>query len=342
MASSLFCIDIGDSFVKSIEGNVNNGKYEITSIGFGENNPQFFLNDSDQVIEDESTRIKKLIETCNIQNKNVNCILPDAYTYSQILEMPKLNERELISAIRYQADQFIPMPIDETNVDIEILQEIEKTNKLLVLMVAVPKTLVERIQSTIELSGLIPTTLENSLSANARFFATFGKSLPIKDAQILMVNMEINSTSLYVFDTNRQVLLQNHTFPIGFQLFSKEIQINTTLDPKKANEVLQTYLLNQSSSIPVEQIISPLLKEYVSEIKKFISLALERNKVMIPHIYFMNDSLKFRSLPDLVDKSISIPTEQIDISSVFVQNSPFTRFQKTMSMFISTIGGTIR
>ena len=87
--------------------------------------------------------------------------------------MPKLKEKELIAAIRYQADEFIPMAIDETNLDLEVLKEDDKTNKMLIFIVASPKKLVEKIQKTVEMADFVPTTLENELSAVARLTSLF-------------------------------------------------------------------------------------------------------------------------------------------------------------------------
>ena len=121
-------------------------------------------------IEDEVTQIRKLIGSLKI-SKNVSLIIPDALTYSQILTMPFLNEKELISAIKYQADQFIPMPIEET-IDIEVIEEItgeNKKEKSLLLIVAAPKKVIEKVQTTAELAGLNPESVENELRNQSAF-----------------------------------------------------------------------------------------------------------------------------------------------------------------------------
>lgn len=342
MADSFFCLDIGDTYIKVVDSKVNNNKIDVSLMGLVENNNQFYSSDSEKNIENVSSIIKKLLEANPTQKKNVHCIIPDAYTFSQVVEMPNLNERELISAIRYQADQFIPMPIDETNIDIEILQENAITKKILVLMVAVPKNIVDRIQSGIELAGLIPVSVENSLSATARFFLTFGKLITLQANNILLVNMEMNSTSLYSFDTNKGTLLKNHNFPIGYQLFSKEIQINTNFDQKKVIEILQTYNADQQSSISVEQIISPLLKEYINEIRKFIALLAEKNQSVIQKIVLLNDSLRITSLPQLIEKSLSIPCQHLNPLSVFTDNKIIENYKRSLSLFVSAVGGNSR
>lgn len=342
MADTFFCLDIGDTYIKSVDCIYSNGKYNLLSIGLTENNQQFYNSDSEKIIDDVTTRIKKLTETSTVQKKNVHCIIPDSYTFSQIVEMPNLNERELISAIRYQADQFIPMPIDETNIDIEILQENPQTNKVLVLMVAAPKKIVDKVQSSIELSGLIPVSLESSLSATARFFLNSGKSIVSQNDNVLLVNIELNSTSIYAFDTKKGTILKNHTFPIGYQLFIKELQINTNLDYQKATEILQSYSGSQESSLPINKIIAPLLKEYSNEINKFILSNYSRNNTTVKKIFFINDSLRIASLPKLLEGTLSIPGQYFDPLPLFMNNKIVEAYKKSLSLFVSAIGGNSR
>jgi len=140
MADLFFCLDIGENLIKVVDAKSAPNRLEVQSMGFAEGELNFFSSDVEKTNESQTSKIEKLISSLKISKKNVAIVIPDSVTYSQILEMPKLNEKELISAIKYQADQFIPMPIDETNIDLEILSENEKESKLLVLMVAAPKS----------------------------------------------------------------------------------------------------------------------------------------------------------------------------------------------------------
>src|SRR3989339_1843428 len=153
--------------------------------------------DDEKNLDIQAQRIKKLVDSLKITKKNVNVVVPGSLTYSQILVMPQLNEKELVSAIKYQADQFIPMPIEETNIDLEIIDEYKAEGKLLILIVAAPKKLIEKIQTTVELSGLVPESIENELSASSRLISQFNKKFFLPDQEGVMVaNFGLNSTTL--------------------------------------------------------------------------------------------------------------------------------------------------
>lgn len=343
MADSFFCIDIGENLIKVADVKNVSNQIEIQSLGYTEGELNFFSTESEKIIQNQTEKIEKLVSGLKITKKNVDVVIPDSITYSQILEMPRLNEKELISAIKYQADQFIPMPIEETNIDLEILSENEKENKLLVLMVAAPKKIIEKIQKITELSGFIPESVENELSASSRFINTFYQSIyPKNQTGTLLINLAYNSTSLYYFNPITSLLIQNHTFNIGYSLFIKEIQINLNTDNKKAVDILSLYEGQKNSSVSVELVILPLLKEFTLEIKRFISLINEKYQTSINNIHIMNDAFRFVYLPPYLQSTLSIPTDLINPYVISRKTTFIEENKKMLPLYIPTIGGNLR
>lgn len=343
MADSYFCLDIGENFIKVLDARSSQNQLDILGLGQIEGEANFFSVEGEKVVENQSSKIGKLVSNLKIAKKNVGVVIPDSVTYSQILEMPRLNEKELISAIKYQADQFIPMPIEETNIDLEILSENEKENKLMVLMVAAPKKIIEKVQRVTEMAGFIPESVENELSATARFMSSSYKNLyPKGEDGVLIVNLAYSSTSLYYFNPQTALLTQNHTFNIGYSLFAKEIQINLNTDNKKAIDILSLYDGQQKSFISVETIILPLLKEFIVETKRFISLINEKYHSSIKNIYVMNDAFRFIYLPKYLQTTLALST---DFLSPYMncKKSPLVETNKnTLPLYIATIGGNLR
>lgn len=343
MADSFFCLDIGEDLIKVVDAKINQNLLDIQSLGYEEVEANFFSTEAEKIVENQHAKIEKLITGLKVTKKNVSIVVPDSITYSQILEMPRLNEKELISAIKYQADQFIPMPIDETNIDIEVLSENEKENKLLVLMVAAPKKVIEKLQRVTELSGLIPESIENDLSATARFLSASYKNLypKIQDG-VLVINLAFNSTSLYYFNPQSSLVMQTHTFNIGYSLFTKEVRINLNTDNKKAIDILSLYAGQETSSVPIEPVILPLLKEFAAEVKRFNNLINEKYHVSIKAIHIINDAYRFVYLPKYLQNTLSIPTDLLNIYPLCKKSNLVDANKNTLALYIPTIGGNLR
>lgn len=337
MADNFFCLDIGEKQTKIVDAKKSGDIIEINAIGKIDTDEYFYVTENEKKLENQANLIRRLVDSLKISKKNVNIIIPDALTYNQVLTMPYLNEKELISAIKYQADQFIPMPIEETNIDLETIEEYKQEKKILILIAASPKKLIEKIQTTAELAGLIPESVETELSSNTRFVLNFFKKIqPKVSGNFLLANFSLNSTNLSYFENAIPVIKENHSLALGYQLFLKEIQINTDTDSKKATEILKSFSPDHPSSYPIEAMVAPLLREFGSEIKKFIRDRKPNN------LYFINNIAYFPSLTYFIEKQISLPTSILDPSFFIKKSQLVDSFVHELPLFVSTLGGNLR
>ncbi|MFA6016528.1 MAG: pilus assembly protein PilM [Patescibacteria group bacterium] len=341
MADKYFSLDIDEKFTKVVDSKKVGESLEITALGKIETPDFFYSSNLEKSIETEVGLIKKLVESLKITKKNVNIIIPDSLTYSQIISMPLLNEKELITAIKYQADQFIPMPIEETNIDIEVINEDQVNKKVLLLIVAAPKKTIEKVQTTLELAGLNPESVENELSANGRFISNFSKNIinqyKINQTQgFVVANFDTNSTSLSYFSPQDFIIKEVHHLSIGYQLFLKETQVNTDTDIKKSEEMLKTYDKKSPSSYPIEKIVQPLVKEFSNELKLFT------NKYNPAAVLFTNKIFLFPSLITNLAEELALPVNIFDPSSFLVKTQLVDSYKKELSVFIPGLGGNLR
>lgn len=341
MSDNIFTLDVDEKFTKVVDSTMIGDLIEVTSLGKIETPEFFYTSNLEKVAESEITQIKKLIETLNITKKNVNLIIPDSLTYNQIISMPLLNEKELITAIKYQADQFIPMPIEETNIDIEVIEENQKEKKVLLLIVAAPKKIIERIQTTAELAGLNPESIENELSSNGRFINSFSKNIASQykvspDKGIIVVNFDTTSSSLAYFSSNPMIIRESHHISIGYNLFLKEAQVNTDTDIKKTEAILKSYDQKNPSPYPIEKIVDPLVKEFANELRNF-SL-----KYAPASIIFTNKIFQFPSLVTSLSKELPTPVSIFSPYSMIKKSQLVEAYKNDLSVFISGIGGNLR
>jgi len=341
MVDNFFSLDIDEKFTKVVDAKKDGDLIEIMALGKAETPEYFYSGNLDKIVENEVSQIKKLVETLNITKKSVNLIIPDSLTYSQIISMPLLNEKELISAIKYQADQFIPMPIEETNIDIEVIDENQTEKKILLLIVAAPKKIIERVQTTVELAGLNPESVENELSSNGRFISNFSKNIinqyKINQTQgFAIANFDIDSTSLSYFSPKKLAVIEIHRLSIGYQLFLKETQVNTDIDIKKSEQLLKIFDKENPSSYPLEKIVQPLIKEISGELRVFIS------KYNPGTILFTNKIFLFPSLVTALSEELSFPVSIFNPYPLFKKSQLIDTYKNELPVFVSTVGGCLR
>ncbi len=343
MASDFFCIDLGESFIKVSDIVKSGDSFDAKSLGIIETDPVFFRAEAENVIEKQASQLSKLISQLKINKKNVGIVIPDSYSYSQFIETPKLNEKELLSAIRYQADQFIPMPLEEINLDIEILKEDEKTKKVLTLIAAAPKKVVGRVERMAEYAGLAPQTIETEISAIGRVAEALFKKQQAKPNQgILLVNLNFSSTSIYFFDMTAKILTFSYNFNIGYNLFLKEIQINLNVEQKKAVELLNQLGVVQKTSYDLHTILTPVIRDFLKEIQKAIALLNQKYNTQISNIYTFNETSRFNAIDEILTKYFAVPASNLNLYSHFVKNSITEHYKDNLGFFTASVGANLR
>lgn len=339
MSDTNFCIDIGDKYTRIVDSTVKDNKITLNALGDEHTVPNYFVLDDEQSIENEAISINKIITDLKISKKSVHIIIPDSYTFSQILEISKLSEKELLSAIKYQADQFIPMPIDDVGLDIEVLSEDKIRKKMNILIVASPKNIIQRIEKTIELAGLIPESLENELSAIGRFVSSYLKFPPKNNAVI--VNFGYISSAIYLVDTKTSLITVARTLKLGLDLFIKELKLNLQLQETKALELLKTIGFEQNSSYDLRTYVAPILTELTGEIQKFILISKEKFQTDVDTVYLFNHGTSILSLDKELSTKLNIAVSPFSIQPFLINNPISNSFSHEMSSFISAIAGNI-
>lgn len=134
MADSVFSLEINEKQTRCADISIVGSKIRVSALGEQNTAPNFFSDDSEKTIETQAEIITKLCTELKIGKKPVHIVIPDAYSFAQVMEFSRLNEKELLSAVKYQADQFIPLPLEEVVFDVEVLQEDPQAKKIQFLL----------------------------------------------------------------------------------------------------------------------------------------------------------------------------------------------------------------
>src|SRR3989344_8621840 len=102
-----------------------------------------------------------------ISSKEVIIALPETQVYTRTIKFPLLTDAEVASAVKWEAEQYIPIPASEAIIQHQIVERREDTTppQVVVLLVAAPKALVEKYARAVEMSGMNLTTIETELMA---------------------------------------------------------------------------------------------------------------------------------------------------------------------------------
>lgn len=343
MATNQIVLDIGDTYIKIAKVGLAAGKIAAETLAYDRIELNVYLNDSDEAANKLSLLIKQMVKDAKVSARDAAIVIPDSRSYTRVLEMPTLTEKELISAIRYQAEQYIPIPIDKAALDLQILSEDKKNKKTVVLLVASAKATVEKISHIVESANLLPVSVTNESSALFSFIEHAIKAdkaqFPPTAAVEVFLNLGFASTSLSLYDMTLGIPLQTHSFLIGMEIFLKELKTNFNLNDTDAEKMLFEVGFTQNKApIPVQTVLASAYNELASEVSKFIISTKQKYSVPISKLCIIGEGCRFGGLDAKLATSIGVPVVCFS-PAPFMQNNQVTQFfQKDLSLFIPALG----
>jgi type IV pilus assembly protein PilM len=126
--------------------------------------------------------------------------------FTRIIELPKLEQKDIEEAIKYEMDQSIPVPADDLYYDWQKLDDTK--DKLTIFLAAAPKSIINSYVQLFVALKIEPAALEMSMAAIARSMISNKASV---EPEILFDLGDLSS-NIAVFDTNLRV---TGSHPVG-------------------------------------------------------------------------------------------------------------------------------
>ena len=219
--------------------------------------------------------VRQLIKDVGTKSRNVMIALPESKVFTRVIEVPQLSARELASAIKWEAEQYIPLPLEQVNVDYTVLREAKDTgtNKMEVLLVAAPKSLVDRYMNIVELAELTAVGAETEIIATSRAVA---RSIPTVKT-VMVVSMGALTTDIAVLKGG--VLTFTRSVGSGGEAITRSIAQNLDFSQSQAEEYKRTYgLAKDKLEGKIALAAKPIMDTVVAEMKRAIAFFEEKYK----------------------------------------------------------------
>lgn len=265
-------LDIGETTIKLIQLSKNGpDAFRLSSIGIVESPA---LSDKPEDDKAAAQIIKKLISDTGASGKSVVLSLPESLVYTRVVEMPYLEEPELSSTIKWQAEQYIPVALSDVILKHQVLSLPETgvpDAKMNVLLVAAPTAVVNRYISVVGKAGLEAIALETEIFAAARALVAHD-NFP---NSTLLVNFGSDSTTLAVLKKGNLTLTQS--VPTGGMAMTRSISTILGIEMKQADEYKKTYgLMEGKFDGKVFGALKPVVDAIIVEIRKVITYSETR------------------------------------------------------------------
>lgn len=307
MNNKSFGLDIGVSTVKAVDISQNGQNFKLNACISTPTPPKGMFSEAIADEENMASVLKKAVESAGIESRRANIALPDNQVYTKVVEMPMLSDRELASAINYEAEQYIPIPLPNISLSWNVISRNSRlSDKMLVLMVGAPTMIINKYQKILSLAGLAAESVETEILATIRALTAFNS--PSSNIPIMLVSVGPISTSLAI--VIGQDLVFTYSIPVGGVALNRAIATDFGLSNNQAKQYEDTYGISRT---PLGQRIGkatePVMSSIVSEIKKAIIYFSQKFKDMrVEQIVISGSSAKLPGIDTYFANSIGIET----------------------------------
>ena len=223
---SLVGIDISASSVKVLELSKNGEHYRVERYAVEPLPLNAVVEHAITEIDQVASTVEKAIKRSGTKCKQAAVAIAAAHVISKVIRMPAgLNERELQTQIELEADHYIPYPLDEVNLDFEVMGPAQDNpEEVDVLIAACRKEIVDDYIAVIETRGIAPAVIDIETYAIENAFNLIAQNMPGGGMEKTVAIFDIGATtmSLNAVHNNRSVYSRDHNF--GGRQLTEEIQ----------------------------------------------------------------------------------------------------------------------
>lgn len=283
----------------------------------------------------------KQVKGKKIHTKYVVAALPESKAFVQVIQLPRMKKEELMSAIRLQAESYIPYAIDTVYIDFAVIRPFHNhVDHLDVLVASLPREVVDSYVSILEKAGLVPVALEIETIALTRAVVEKGVTpipLLIVDIGSMRTKVSIFSGYSVRFTTSLSICAQDFTSAVAKTLH---------VDEGKAEELKKEYGLHASEDTLGQEIFQamiPVATDFVEQIGKYMEYYeghtphqhLKQPEKKIQKIMLCGGGANLRGLTGFLTQALKV---QVEVGNPWLNILPLDTKELPMISFQESLG----
>jgi type IV pilus assembly protein PilM len=319
-------VDIGSRTIKIVELSKEGDAWSLKGsgvIGYQGVTPEHIKEEKDLV--PLSQAIKSLYKEANISSREVNVAIPESQVFTRTIKFPPLTDQEIASAVKWEAEQYVPIPIAEAVVQHVVIERKQASTppEVVVLLVAAPRKLVEAYVKLFQMSGITVTNAETELVALTRVLSPQGQT-------VMILDFGARSTDIAIAKDGQ--LRFSRTIPTAGEAFTRAVAQGLGVEYQQAEEYKRAYGLSQQQlEGKIKGALDPVFRIVVDEIKKAIHYYQTEEKGEAPKSVILTGGTA--GLPEALSFLSKLLGMEVVIGNPFARVSVEQEVAKSLAAF---------
>lgn len=305
---ALLGLDISSTSVKLLELAKDGNGYKVQSLVVEPLPDNAVSEKSIQDVEAVGETIQKAVKRSGTKLKNAAVAVAGSAVITKVINMPAgLTEADLETQIELEADQYIPYPLEEINLDFEVMGPSESNPETIdVLLAASRSENIELRTAALAAGGLTAKivdveayTIENSCD-----LLDSQVDGGVEDKVVAVVDIGATMTSLNVIEDHKLIYTREQSF--GGKQLTEEIMRRYGLAYEEAGR------LKKAGGLPdnyIPEVLEPFKETIAQQVSRFLQFfftAGSSNNVDV--IALAGGCASIPGIDELVESQLDIPT----------------------------------
>lgn len=295
-------IDFGTHSVKAVElSKIASDRPSLVNLG-SQITPKGVINSEEEKDQKKLADVlKKLYESSGIKNKNAVMALPEFSVFTRFLEFPGVKREELKDAVYFEAKQYIPMPLNEVQLNYVPIGFNAEKNAPRVLVVAAPRKVIDIYINIARNVGLDLLAIETeSVAVGRTMYKSTGKK------NLVILDFGANSTDMSILSEGYLVFSQS--IAIGSDALTQAVMNKFGFQYQRAEEFKRNYGVAQGVlEGKIYNVLSPIIESIMVEVRRGVEFYKNRTLSIAPSDYLLSgDGALLPGLAEYVSKSLGV------------------------------------
>lgn len=260
--------------------------------------------------------IKKFFVTSSITDKSVNAALSGNNVTLRYAYMPRMSEEELKSSLHFEASKYMPINLENSFLDYQILKLDCPDNKMLVLIVAVEKPILQERIKLLKDCGLSVKVIDvDSIAAinafNDLYYAAHRqKKKNNENETISILDLGAGTSSISILQNSSPYFTRAVSFA-GSEL-DKRIANSLNITGDEAKKVKEN--LANSKNDEALNVLNAAYNDLLSEVQVSFDYFESHFNTSIERMFLLGGTAKSFGLKDALSKALGMEVISPDIS----------------------------
>ncbi len=308
-------LDIGTSSVKIVElvsqgkGNIMVNRFGIVPL------PEGALNGG--IVKDYgnvASTIKEVIRQTKINSRRVTVAIAGQTVIVRQIKIPLMTEGEAATAVKFEAERYIPFPSDEVTLDFQVIQRNEAGGEMEVMLVCAHNEVINSHLETIKMVGLSPQAMDIQPFALMR---TMGMETHPIEESVALLDIGAGTSDLTIIKNG--VPKFTRIIPLAGTRFTQIVAKTLNVDYNEAEKTKVNYSdalydfqtsSRESTAYQVNFAISEVLKELSMELRRsFDYYQLQNRNEEINKLIISGGGSKIANLAEYLTNQLNVKVQ---------------------------------